>query len=167
MSVASDNEMRWPGEIEESNLLFFSHTISSNLFNIVKLRLHSGMVGYYTTYSINLHLTLLHRHIIVPIRHMANNETGCQNVSSDTQNDPGHDSLGVNAPFRYGTRVSKAQHEIVHVSDWRCPTDFGENKDFTNLRLRSFSTIDYWAFVLNYKKQKRRLGAIWYFLKSA
>lgn len=107
MSVASGSEMRWPGEIEELNLLFFSHTISSNFSSIVKLRLYSGMVGYYTTYSVNLHSTLLHRHIIVPIRHMANNETGCPNVSLDTQNDYGHDSLGVSAPFRYGTRAVK------------------------------------------------------------
>lgn len=46
---------------------------------------------------------------------MANNEAGRQNVSSDTQNDCGHDYVGVNAPFRYGKRVTKASDEIVHV----------------------------------------------------
>lgn len=68
-----------------------------------------------STYTINLHYQHFYIPYYRPIQHMANNEAGCQNVSSDIQNDCGHDSLEVNAPFRYRIRVSKVHDEIVRV----------------------------------------------------
>lgn len=48
---------------------------------------------------------------------MANNETGCQNVISDTQNDHDQASLGLNVPFQYETRVSEVRDQMIGLLD--------------------------------------------------